>query len=575
MTNGAFDDKPLESPSAREARQADLSSILPPGRADWRLFWALAVPVLIAAVLIFWDLGGPSFWGDEADCALLARNILRFGLPVAYDGHYLIETEKTIYAPGYLWNQHPWAAHYLCAASFAAFGESNFAARLPFALFSLCAVALAGWIVFRISRSPRAAFLAGLLLALNPQFLLFARQARYFPLLAPAGLLMLAGYLDLPRKRGVAVLLAGGFLFFHSNYVPFVPFMGALWLWALCAPGERKKLASLAVATGLVAALTVPWFFAVRAYERAALVRTVDLGFILTELKQYASLYNRFVAPAVLVPVAAWLAWRGSPYRRFYALVLLVTAATVLFIIPVSIVRSLRYTVATIPLLAMAAALLFEELFRSSKWLAAVLLLLALFTEVLSEAAILGSGLVRSALKGAPLKDNVYLAQDLDTRFLKGDLADYVREMIWGFNLDPVAATIDILKKEAKPTDLSVNTWSPKEVHYYTGLDTMCNISFEPPRGYQRPPDYPDDPSRYDRIWYMRRPPPYNIPKFDQYVLQGLSDGRLRVTRWPFDYPNIQAGNVPDLAVREHRTAARLGRVRLYLIEKVSTGSSP
>ena len=115
-----MEDNPAEHPAASVTPEGLASAET--GRTERRrVAWAVTVTVLIAAVLICPNLGGPKFWGDEADGALLARNILRFGMPIAYDGRYLVESEKTIYAPGYLWNQHPWAAHYLCAASFALF----------------------------------------------------------------------------------------------------------------------------------------------------------------------------------------------------------------------------------------------------------------------------------------------------------------------------------------------------------------------------------------------------------------------------------------------------------------------
>jgi len=539
-----------------------------------RLCAAILLPTILAACLILPGLGGPRFWGDEADCALVAQNILRFGYPRSFDGKYLIETEKTVYAPGYLWNQHPWASHYLCAAGFALLGKSNFAARLPFALAAIAGVALTGVLTVKLGGGARAAFLAGLWLALNTQYLLFAGQVHYYPLIAPAGLLLLWGYLELPRSAGRALFIAGGVLFFHANYVPFVPFIGAIYLWMLFNGDERRlKWKSVLGASAIIVLLTAPWFIGVRAYQRAELVKHVGAFRLLRELKEYGSLFNRFVIPALFLPVAAWLARRRKALRRPFGLCLAICACTVLFIIPVSVTRSLRYTVALFPLLAVLAGFVLEEFFALNKAAAAVLVVLALATHVLDEAAILSAGLARSILRRGGIAENVYLRRDLQNAFLKAEFAEYLRELVRPFDKDPVDGMIDVLAANAQSGDLAVTTWSPKRVYYYTGLDTMCNISFLPPRGYKRPANYPDDPSKYRRIWYMRRPV-NRIPQFEEFFEKVRRDSRYRVTKWDYEYPSVQAGNVPDLAVRQRENLGALGTVELFLIEKTDRSAS-
>jgi len=529
---------------------------------------AVLVPMIIAACLILPGMGGPKFWGDEADCALVARNIIKFGYPRSFDGNYLIETEKTVYAPGYIWNQHPWAQHYLCAAGFALLGENNFAARLPFALIAIGGVALAGVTALKLGGA-RAAFLTGIWLALNTQFLLFARQARYFPLIAPAGLLLILGYMELPKKKGWALFITGGALFFHSNYVPFIPFIGAIYLWTLFRREEREtKLKSLLGASLIIVLLTAPWFIGVRAYQRAALVKTFSITRFLHELKEYGSLFNRFVIPAIFLPIAAWLIFRRKRLRTACGLPLLISACTLLFIIPISVTRSLRYTVALFPMMAIIAAFLIDEMFSYRKLLGAIVLALALGTHILDETAIIPSGLVRSALGRGSLGENVYFRSDMDNYFLKREFADYVYEMGRPFKDDPVDRMIDILLVEGKPEDLAITTWSPKRVHFYTKLDTMCNISFIPARGYDRPDNYPDDPTKYRRIWYMRRPRGFDIPEFEIHLAEMRQSADWKVTKRDFDYPNVQAGNVPDLAVRQRVVPGE--RVELYLIEKTT-----
>ena len=69
--------------------------------------------VALAALLIFTNLDGRLLWDDEAETALLAQRVLRFGVPIAWDGRDLISQEcSTDYDVNYLWRQTPWLPIY-------------------------------------------------------------------------------------------------------------------------------------------------------------------------------------------------------------------------------------------------------------------------------------------------------------------------------------------------------------------------------------------------------------------------------------------------------------------------------
>ena len=108
-----------------------------------------ALIVLAAAVLLFTRLGDRYLWQDEAETAIVARNLLRCGYPSAYDGTHLLHLQfAAAQPPHYVWVFHPWVQFYLAAASFAAFGVTTWAARFPFALLGLGCVVL----VWRLAR---------------------------------------------------------------------------------------------------------------------------------------------------------------------------------------------------------------------------------------------------------------------------------------------------------------------------------------------------------------------------------------------------------------------------------------
>src|SRR5688572_6524650 len=91
----------------------------------WRRHWPIAALVIVAAYLLFANLGRNYLWEDEGDTAVLARNILRHGLPVAWDGVTFTDPDYgQREAFGFVMVSHPWLQYYAAAASFAVFGET-------------------------------------------------------------------------------------------------------------------------------------------------------------------------------------------------------------------------------------------------------------------------------------------------------------------------------------------------------------------------------------------------------------------------------------------------------------------
>src|ERR1700739_3749221 len=101
----------------------------------FRQHWPLVLLAAISAIFIFANLGSDYLWEDEGDTAALAVNILKFGVPKAWDGAAFLDSDH-----GARLNRdlvmvtHPWVQYYLAAGSFLLFGQNTLAARLPFAV---------------------------------------------------------------------------------------------------------------------------------------------------------------------------------------------------------------------------------------------------------------------------------------------------------------------------------------------------------------------------------------------------------------------------------------------------------
>src|SRR2546422_4657317 len=58
-----------------------------------RRHWPFMLVAIIGAGLIFTNLGSGYLWADEGDTAVLASNILKFGVPRAWDGVTFMDSD--------------------------------------------------------------------------------------------------------------------------------------------------------------------------------------------------------------------------------------------------------------------------------------------------------------------------------------------------------------------------------------------------------------------------------------------------------------------------------------------------
>ncbi len=152
----------------------------------------LALITALGAALIFTNLDDRYLWEDEAETALLAQRVLRFGVPIAWDGRDLISQRcGTDYDANYLWRQTPWAQFYVTALSFKLFGADTLTARLPFAALGVLAIVSLYVLGVSLFGDRGLALLAAAILVLSVPFLLYVRQARYYAIAVLTGIWVL------------------------------------------------------------------------------------------------------------------------------------------------------------------------------------------------------------------------------------------------------------------------------------------------------------------------------------------------------------------------------------------------
>src|SRR3990172_11633055 len=130
----------------------------------WKPDVIVVLLTLLTAPLFLYGLGSTYLWQDEAQTALLARSVLRHGVPMVGEGPESLSARAGEDAgPGGVYLQIAWLQAYVAAAGFALFGESAWAARAPFALAGWLSVPLVAWTMRRAGARVLAAPLAALL----------------------------------------------------------------------------------------------------------------------------------------------------------------------------------------------------------------------------------------------------------------------------------------------------------------------------------------------------------------------------------------------------------------------------
>jgi 4-amino-4-deoxy-L-arabinose transferase-like glycosyltransferase len=341
----------------------------------------------VAAALLLPDLGDGMLWQDEAQTALLAESALERGVPFGFDGrnHFSQELGKE-YAPNTLWRWHTWLSFYATAASFALFGKSAFAARLPFALAGIATAALCYAVARRLWRDRAAALAAGLACALSVPFLIFSRQCRYHTLAAFCCLAGLGAYAQLERSgaRSRIALFAAALGAFHTHYVYAATLWAGIGLHALLFARARLR-PLLGLSAALVAALLpwLLWFAPVRPGGDAYAASVLDPGKLAGFALDYTRLaFEHFLPPWLLLApllVAGLRARRVEPpfavsaaTRDGVALVACYAVASILLLSALSPLLFYRYLAPVAPALFLLQGLLFGRLYRASRVAAAL-----------------------------------------------------------------------------------------------------------------------------------------------------------------------------------------------------------
>ena len=253
-----------------------------PRRRELTLVLAL---VAVGTVLRFWGLGDVGLHGDEETMAMPTEHIVQQGTPVFPSGMFYVRGIGQLY---------------MMAASVAAFGQSEWALRLPSALCGVLLIVLAYFAGKRFLSPPwNLAFVAAI--ALLPDFIIDAQTARMYVFLVAsvAGFLLLLFEWEKTNRTSfllgaVLVLLLG--IQFHTLAV----FSALLVFYPGLLQGNLRKLMMGAAAFAVI----VMGFFAIDAWVAAQYPPR-------TAIEGFESVFEGPKATSV-VPVLAWWMKAGA-----------------------------------------------------------------------------------------------------------------------------------------------------------------------------------------------------------------------------------------------------------------------
>jgi hypothetical protein len=422
-----------------------------------------------AGFLLFSHLDNHLLWGDEGETAVLARNVMRYGIPRTFDGtNYILLHGQRDENQNHVWIWSPWMQEYLAAGSFKLFGPTTWAARAPFALIGWGSLLVLALVTFKIYRSHRVALASVVLLGTSEVFLLHARQCRYYPISVLGEILLIYGiYLLLARnRRGIWLAAVALIVQFYSNYIIMVANLPALVFLAWMLRKEGKPaLLRLAAVAGILVVAALPWLIYAHPWGQSRAVRDeLQLG----KVGDYLLEFNFHFLPLyfLLLPLLRWFpAGRtrlvnesevAGCWERWLLFLLGSYFATILF----APGFYLRYLLPIFPVACLLAA---AWTFRYIPWRALAVLLIAV-----------------QILSNAPAVATAWFFRG--THHFRLPLLEYVRGIGRPYD-DRLTDVLEFFKREAHPGELVMSFDPEFPLRFYTPLAVIDGGLMAPPKG--------------------------------------------------------------------------------------------
>jgi 4-amino-4-deoxy-L-arabinose transferase and related glycosyltransferases of PMT family len=427
---------------------------------NWKKYssnYFVSLLILVASIVVFFpNLNRHFLWQDEAQTALISRSILSNGIPYGHDDKNSFSQEfGAENGNGGVYKWHPWFPFYIHAAFFLFFGQSDFAARLPDALFGIGTVLLCFWIMRSTGKGTRASLLAAGILMLMVPFLLLSRQCRYYSMAAFFSMgCIWAYFLFLQSKNNARIfLVCFTVILFHIQLIYGAIFLSTMLIHlTLVRKGYFKRILVPIVS---ILCFVLPWvaYISEISYQSRYgfnfdywyLVKMFFFDFIWQLLKYVVPFYFLLFFYIVLVWQRKNIGtiWHSTKlYTSFYFIFAALTLIGLSLTAPNSF---FRYLAAVLPICAIIVAEIIELGFQANPMLGYIGLIVVL---------------------------------------LHQPLLNYGFELTHNFK-GPMEGLVGHLRQYAQPSDTVAISYGDMPIKWYTGLcviggltgDNLVNVS--------------------------------------------------------------------------------------------------
>ncbi|MFZ5448388.1 MAG: ArnT family glycosyltransferase [Thermodesulfobacteriota bacterium] len=501
-----------------------------------RIYHALPLLSILAlgAFLLLFQLDHRPFWQDEAETANLARNVLIYGQPRAYDGVNIISQEQgKEYDQNFLWRWSPWLQIFVTAAAFKIGGLTTYAGRLPFALMGIACIWLVYQLIYRNFGDRAWACLAALLLATSVVFLLYARQCRYYSLGTLLTLINLYAFRENWQSKPLPALLfcLSLALLFYTNYLLFLSYVAALTIAAVLLYYSEIRWTRVLLLIAGTALLILPGLFLFRIQQQAMMV---SLRVILSNLEQYYIDFLEFMFPA---PLAAYMLWHwgrnfatrpgflADPAERFILFISVLALSNIIILTPAPQCE-LRYLVHLYPLCTIAMAWVICRAWRYHKFSGALLGLLLLGTNWLFILPMDWLGIINR-----PLHNDSHMLSypNIPLKLFLTELRSPYPDV--NYNL------VKFFRGQAEPGQTILTTYGDLPLEFYTSCQVIG--------GLQGHPHTDKDPDWLVLRWHTRWNRQYDLNDSEKLIRYLISQpGAYRQLTLPHEDEIF--GNQPD-----------------------------
>ena len=542
----------------------------------------LLLVLSLAVIFLFVNLGDIALWQDEAETALLGRSILRNGIPKAWDGKNLISSlNGADFDKDFVWTWHPWAQAYLTALSFSIFGESNFSARLPFALAGFFTIFFLYLSALRITRDEKTALLSSFLLTVSLQYILYSRQCRYYSLLGLFSVLIFYSCFRLPEKKGMMMLVFSSVLLFHSNFLPFFPTFFGVLIYLVIFERNTGKIKSFFLCAVIIGFLTAPWLIYAKGFSGGLRVLKEGKGvsFLGQEI-ELLKIINENVFPLVFIPLAVYFLFkRNTAHKKVYQLLLILIFINLLFLPYISYTQKIigmRYSAGLIPFFSLLSALLIVDILKYKRLLGYFVFIILISTNIFNDFPVFVLKGVSFAFGG--FNREIILKSEIGkTIFFKKKYFDFIYELTHHYE-GPVDGIVKFLGQRGKSGDLVLTNYESAPIIFYTTCKVAYVISNEsefyksiPSKRYnpvleEKLPDYVYSLKKVD--WIIPRSNYINRLFNPAVVLGRMEKEGYNIKKYELNYPDLPWNNRADIRYHRFKTAKDYPKIAVYKIEK-------